>query len=431
MDAAATLCSTHGGSGCLSRSFDVLTRYALAGLLILLGNTLVGLDRGTLLYLLTLCVTVAIVVVNWVGVALTRREAATWFIWAIIALGAYISVFFVTGDGRGGYGLLSTGFLITCPLMIVLLAKGGKLGGYLRAFVNLTALLAVISLALWVAGPITGMISDNCSISTTWTGSGERLLRPGYFHLLYVTQTSDLFGFPIIRNTGIFAEAPMYSYVLCMALLFEMVLSGRPRKAVALILLITVITTLSTTGIVFVFAISYALVVYKSRGMQSKSRPIFLIILAIFFVIVTLASFSLLDQKLDSTSGSIRLDDFRAGFLAWSERPIFGYGLGDTDALTLFMSSFRSFNQGFSNSLFDLLVRGGMVFALPFLIAMAGYLLLPKRAQLAGLLFLYLWVITIVTFQPLTYLMFGFGVVGLMRGTDGLNAESSTVRGLA
>ena len=428
---AATLCSTRGGLDSLSRLFDVLARYALAGLLILLGNTLVGLGEGTLLYLLTLCVAVVIVVVNWVDVALTRREAAAWFIWAIIVLGAYISVFFVTGDGRGGYGLLSTGFLIICPLMIALLAKSGKLGGYLRAFVNLTALLAVISLALWVAGPITGVISDNCSISTTWTGSGERVLRPGYFHLLYVTQTSDLFDFPIVRNTGIFAEAPMYSYVLCMALLFEMVLSERPRKVVALILLATVATTLSTTGIVFILAISYVLAAYKSRDMRSNLRPIFIIVLALVLIIVTFASFSLLDQKLGTTSGSIRLDDFRAGFLAWSERPIFGYGLGDTDALTLFMSGFRSFNQGFSNSLFDLLVRGGLVFAFPFLIAMAGYLLLSKRVQLAGLLFLYLWIITIVTFQPLTYLMFGVGVVGLMRGADGLNAESSTVRGLA
>lgn len=410
----------------VSRVIGVVIRYAFAGLLVLLGNTLQGLlpGRASALYFLILLVCTIAICSKWMIFPLSKKEMTTWFIWATVITVAYSTVFFATGDGRGLYGLCSTGFLVLCPLLVLLLIKAGELGSYLRAFVNLVAVLAVFSLVLWIAGPVTGSISTNCTISNSWTGTGARIQSAGYFNLLYITQRSGLLGFSIIRNTGIFAEAPMYSYILCMALLFELFFSRKFRVSVVALLCLTILTTLSTTGIVFVLGTLYVEVIYKTRAMKSRLRPVLLIVLAAVLIGIASVSLSLIDQKMGTSSGNIRLDDFHAGYLAWRESPVVGYGLGNSDALTLFMSGFRSTNQGFSNSVFDLLVRGGLVFATPFLLAALGFLSLPIRLKTAAALFMYLWIITIVTFLPLTYFMFSFGVVGLMNGADGFDAES-------
>lgn len=400
----------------ISPLFHLIARYVFAVLLILLANSLMGLlpGAGSPLYLAALCLAVIVVCVCWASRALLKKEIASWFIWTGIVLGAYFAIFLITGDGRGGYGLISIGFFAICPLLLLLLMKTGWLLEYVRAYINIVTMLAVISLVLWVAGPITGMIDSNCSISDSWAGTGVPIQRPGYYCLLYITQVSNLFGFSLIRNTGVFAEAPMYSYVLCIAILLEVVFFERPRSCIVMALVVTVISTLSTTGIIFVFILSFFWAAHRLQSMESRLRPILLTVLAALLAVVSVASFMLLDQKLASASGSVRLDDFRAGYLAWSKRPIFGYGLGDSDALTLYMDGFRAYNKGFSNSLFDLLVRGGLVFAIPFFIALTGYFVLPMKLRTAALLFFYLWITTIVTFQPLTFLMFGVGAVGLI-----------------
>lgn len=395
--------------------FDDISRYLFAIVLVLMGNTLPGLlpGVGNLLYLLALSLCVAVALKSWMSTEITKREAAGWVTWAFLACLTYSIVSIATGDGRGIYGVMSTVFLIACPLMVMLLIKNGLLNKYLKAIVNVVAALAAISIILWLAGPVFGVISPNCSISNGWTGSGARITSPGYYHLLYITQYSDLFRSELARNTGIFAEGPMYSYVISLAIIFESLLSKRPRAMILVILYITVVSTLTTTGIVFVLAIGFVKLVHRAYTMKSRLRPILLILLGALFVFLTALAFSLLDQKMTTSSGSIRLDDFRAGFLAWTESPIYGHGLSNIDSVSTHMGGFRLYNQGFSNSPFDLLVRGGIVFAIPFLVAFMGFLRMPSRLKIAALLFFYLWTITIVTFQPLTYLMFSFGVAGL------------------
>ena len=399
----------------VSLLFDDISRYLFAIVLVLMGNTLPGLlpGAGNPLHMLALFLCAAVALKNWISTKISKHEAAGWVAWVFLVFLAYSIVFLATGDGRGSYGALSTGFLMVCPLMVMLLIKNGILDKYLQAVVNVVAALAAVSVILWLAGPVFGAISPNCSISNGWTGSGIRIASPGYYHLLYITQYGDLFNMSLARNTGIFAEGPMYSYTISMAIIFESYFSKRPRTAILVILYIAVASTLTTTGIVFVLAIGFVELARRAYAMKSRLRPILLTLLGILFVILTIFAFSLLDQKMDTSSGSIRLDDFRAGFATWIESPIYGYGLSNIDSATVHMGSFRLYNLGFSNSPFDLLVRGGIVFAFPFLVACMGFLRLPSPMKIAALLFVYLWTITIVTFLPLTYLMFSFGVAGL------------------
>lgn len=395
--------------------FDDICRYLFAIVLVFLGNSLVctlpGVNGMLRLMLLALCV--VILMMSWRKIRISERELGYWVVWILIVFMTYLCVLIATGDGNGARGVLSMGFLMLCPMMITLLIKNGMIEKYLRAIVNVIAILAAISLVLWVAGPVFGVIPSNCSIPNGWTGSEKSVLTQGYFHLLYIVQSGEIFGASVVRNTGVFVEGPMYSYTLCIAIIFETFFSRRPRKLALIILYTTVISTLTTTGILFVLILGFIEFVRYMRNLKSDLRPLLLILLGVLFVSLITVAFFLFNQKMSTSSGVIRLDDFYAGFAAWLSSPVYGHGLGNTDAVVTYMSNFRLHNVGFSNSPFDLLARGGLVFAVPFIMAAFGFLHFPNRLRVAFLLFVCLWIVTLVTFLPLTYFMFSFGAAGL------------------
>ncbi|WP_270848414.1 O-antigen ligase family protein [Candidatus Collinsella stercoripullorum] len=390
--------------------------YAISLVMILLANTLPGLlpGRKEIFYPILVLLSVSVVALQWKDTPLPKRSVQRWVTWAVLVAGVYSLIVFITGDGYGRYGGSAFLFFGICPLLLLLLVRNKLIDTYARAFVNVLALLAVLSMALWVLGPILGILSPNCDIRNTWNGLGVELRSEGFFHLLYVVQSVDILGFSTVRNTGIFAEAPMYSFVLCVGILLEWYLAERPRITVICLLSLCVITTFSTTGIIFLIA--FCALECLSSVYQSGSRlrmVIMLLLVLAFFVVADLAML-LIDDKLATRSGSIRLDDLSAGFQAWVRHPLVGYGLSDTNSVTRYMSGFRSENLGFSNSFFDVLVRGGVVFMALFVVSLLGYLRTAGKLKNAGLLFVYLWVVTITTFHPVALLMFSIGVVGLL-----------------
>ncbi len=123
------------------------------------------------------------------------------------------------------------------------------------------------------------------------------------------TQTQSIFSGVITRNTGIFLEAPMYAYTLLCALYAELFISDEHRMPVIIILLITLVTTFSTTGIIFgvlaVHTISFdAMLPYFS------SRIVMVTIVAGVSLWVIKSALS---SKTGSTSATLRNDDLHAG----------------------------------------------------------------------------------------------------------------------
>lgn len=417
--------------GSKSVAFSSIWPYSISLVMILLANTLPGLLPGMkeILYPVLVLLSVSVVALLWKDTSLAKHTVQRWVLWAVLVSGVYSAIVFATGDGYGRYGGSAFLFFGVCSMLLLLLVKNRLVGTYIRAFVNILALLAVLSMALWVLGPVSGILSPNCDIRNSWNGLGVELRSEGYFHLLYIVQSVDILGFSTVRNTGIFAEAPMYSFVLCVGLLLERYLAERPRPSMICILALCVITTFSTTGIIFLIAfcaIECLRSVYRSG---SRLRILIMLLLALGFLAAADLTMTLIDDKLATRSGSIRLDDLSAGFQAWIQHPIIGYGLSDTDAVTRYMSGFRSENLGFSNSFFDVLVRGGVVFMALFAISLLGYLRTDEKLKRAGLLFAYLWAVTISTFHPVALLMFSIGVTGLLispeKGVRTFHAKSS------
>ncbi len=390
--------------------------YAISLTMVLLANTLPGLlpGRKGILYPALVLLSAFVVALLWKDSPLAKRTVRRWLMWTALVAGVYFAIVFATGDGYGRYGGSAFLFFGICPLLIVLLAKNELLDTYLRAFVNVLVLLAALSMALWLLGPVCGILSPNCVIRNSWNGLGIELWSEGYFHLLYVVQNVDILGFSTVRNTGIFAEAPMYSLILCIGVLIEYYLAERTRRSVVWLLSLCVVTTFSTTGIIFLIAfcaLECLGFVYKSG---SRLRMLGMLLFVVAFVVAVDYAVLLIDDKLATRSGNIRLDDFSAGFQAWIQHPIVGYGLSDADSVTRYMSDFRLGNLGFSNSFFDVLVRGGVLFMVLFLTSLFGYLRIGGRRRKAGLLFACLWVVTISTFHPVALFMFSFGVAGLL-----------------
>ena len=390
--------------------------YALALLFFTSTNSLYALQGSmrTILYLGIVLAVLVLIFLTWRTVPISRTFLRGFAIWPAFVVLAF-ALIGVGGSSFGGIGTgISMTLIIALPLLLHLLLQDGQLRSLLAAYCDISFLFAALSLVLWVLGPIAGVISPNCSIISTWNAQGIEMPTPGYFGLVYQTQTIDFLGGHFIRNTGIFPEAPMYSYALCIALLFSY-LCGLKRPLKNAVIGITVLSTVSTTGIIVVFALVIFVLTEASSKATGGWRTLMLMAIGLLAVAIVCLVISLFNTKLDSSSGSIRFDDYRAGFLAWQNNLIFGNGLGNSDVVKQYMSGFRSYNLGFSNSPMDILARGGILFMLVFLVQIVGLFRWPStRGKLAAGLFVFLWAVTIVTTLPITLFFFSFGTLFLM-----------------
>ena len=80
-----------------------------------------------------------------------------------------------------------------------------------------------------------------------------------YFNLYFETQGINFLGIHFIRNSGIYAEGPMWNLMLSLALMVQALLLSKNTKR-EIILVLTIFTVASTTGI-FIVGVLY---IYKS-----------------------------------------------------------------------------------------------------------------------------------------------------------------------
>ena len=228
----------------------------------------------------------------------------------------------------------------------------------MKKIINVVFVLAIISIVFWILGSVLKVLETNVEIIVTRNKIIQNI--KGYYHLYYESQMENTFGFNFYRNCGIFYEAPKYSLLLSIALMMEVFLVKRKVTFKAIMLIVTIISTFSLTGIVLV------VFVVLSNFMISKSNlKIFSYIkwVSIFsLILITLIIIgNLLNVKSTTNSYSDRLDDYIAGYKAWIVNPIFGNGYLNMDIIRENMSEFRARNIGFSNSIFRVLAQGGIL----------------------------------------------------------------------
>lgn len=229
----------------------------------------------------------------------------------------------------------------------------------IRKIINVGLLLSIVSLLFWILR-ILGM-NYNSFIQMDWGGVRDV---PGLFKIQFFPQGSVTFlGISMLRNSGIFSEAPMYSFVLSVSLIANLFLDTDSKLIdyKTVIIGIAIITTTSTTGLL-ILIISLLLKFYLQAPTSGKVFVIAMIPLAIYIIEFVITA------KIENMSGSvnIRLDDIQAGYKAWLQHPLLGNGLDNTYSIKLFMDQARLGlygNDGISSGLMSMLARGGLIFS--------------------------------------------------------------------
>ncbi len=388
-----------------------IIEYLFVIILVLDGNAMwTSYENTQLNRILKLALVAVVVLYVFVNKGVTRSDVNRIVLFGLF-LAAYFIIYLLAVDYERR-GFLYFVIDVLCIYIFVLIAQEHHRGvAILNKYVNVIVILAVISLIFWAFGSILGMIHPTGNVYSTWTGSRDLKKVPTYYNLYFEAQTLDWFSFDeVIRNTGIFTEAPMYSFHLCVALLVELFVKKPVPRWKSLILVITILTTFSTTGwILMILALVARYIV--TRNITKFFRALKVIILPVVVVVGIILIQVLVIDKLGSSSGSIRVDDFAAGFKAWREYPLFGSGFGNDEFVKQFMSFFRSDNQGYSNAPMQILYQGGIFLFVPYVyVIVKGFYRNIKERSAMGILFcaafLYLFIITVIPYNFLTILIF-------------------------
>ena len=291
-------------------------------------------------------------------------------------------------------------YFINFPLLLViilLLREQNKLQAWLINIINITALLAVISLFFWILASNLNVISPTDYLINKWSDGG---LVVSYYNMYFETQRIVIMDNVMVRNSGVFAEAPMWNLILSIALMIQTLFLGR-NDYKTFILVLTILSTVSTTGVYIIGLIIAYKIIFEVSGWKKY-------ITLILIPILLLGLSFIWENKSETASASIRFDDYKAGIQAWFDNVFFGSGfLNGLRVIESYMDTTIRANLGYSNSLFVILAQGGIILFILYLLPM--FLILLNRKYSYDLkFFVFLLIVILSTAIFINTYMFNF-----------------------
>ncbi len=225
------------------------------------------------------------------------------------------------------------------------------------AFSKIVIFLAATSVFFWLFGSLLHIIPKR-AIQYIW---GREYAYTGYNYMyLYFENPIQAAG-NIIRNTGVFTEAPGYVDRLVYALGIEMFYySKQPHKIRIFILVLAMLTTLSSKAfILLIYMIGVKWVFYAN--IKSKWQQLLHVVFVIGAIIAAYYIFNVVMEKEMSTESSsmTRIDHLLSGIKTWLQHPIFGVGYNNTEAIAL-NHMYDSTPEGASMGMATSLAVGGI-----------------------------------------------------------------------
>ena len=282
-----------------------------------------------------------------------------------------------------------------------------------RKFANIMAVMALVSLILYFAGSVLGWIAPTRRASY-WYDNHYKYCNT-YFGLQYEAQRAQIqiaseFEY---RNCGFFIEAPMYNILLCFGFAAELSFQQTARKKVLVILGITIITTMTTTGVLFLAAMVAVYIFTLGRGNWVKSVRILLLpilaLVAVFFM------FSMMETKMGSATGEnsvgVRVDHMLAFLKMFVDHPLLGTGYGSSDVFKMY----TVYKQGYSVGLPALLGYGGiflfLLYLVPWIRNVRYSFRYDKKQLYFGVGTFICLFLTAVIYHPIMYMTMAFQVM--------------------
>ena len=293
-------------------------------------------------------------------------------------------------------------FLIIFSL-VELLYKTQTFPSIFASYINVIFIIALISIFFWIFGSYLHWIHPTGKYWSNWAHYSIKRYnyKPSYLNIYFETQV--LKG--VIRNSAIFAEAPMASLTFSIGLTLENLFGKQNKyhKLKSTVLILAILTTLSSTGYICIIINLVYLLLLKTHNTKYSS-----LIIGILLFIGVIVIGGIIIEKLHSHSGSSRSKDYRNAFLVVKKYPIFGVGFGNG---LKFKDGIGKF--GYSNSFGRILGEGGLymsiLYWLPFI---KSFIVALKDKNLQRLFFAvivtFLFVTTIFVNSYLMYFLLAF-----------------------
>lgn len=289
-------------------------------------------------------------------------------------LAIYLIIIFIPLLGANNIQTFFLKYIVIVPMSMVLDSKyqTGR-HNLLDVFSNVMIVLSSVSVILWIFGPLIGWLGY-IPIPDFWTHNGDSIrIVESYYFLQFNTQSyiiPVLDNIEIPRNTGIFAEAPVYNLLLCISCGYELFYKQQKSSIRQLILVVTIITTFSTTGQLYLImaGVLYALFYTKKQLLR---RILILTSPILIYIVYNLINILYIDKQTTS-SYEVRQSTMNNFISMYRQNVFVGKGFGYIN---------RNNTEEISNSIFQLLAEGGMyMFCIYAYIYVVGpFLLLLKR----------------------------------------------------
>ncbi len=187
---------------------------------------------------------------------------------------------------------------------------------FIYAYVNTIVVLTVISLICWIYNIIFGLIPGGVAVTEICNSIVV------YTQDIYRVQDASL------RNTGMFWEPGAHQGFLNLALVFLMRLDDiNKRRFKAIVLVLGVLSTQSTTGYIVLMLVSLMYVLEKEKVSGSRKSLLFVVFLFASYFIYTEVSFlgdKIEDNLSDTSSSQGRVTDFIKYKQLIEEHPLMG-----------------------------------------------------------------------------------------------------------
>lgn len=228
--------------------------------------------------------------------------------------------------------------------------------GLLYKLSDIVLAVAAVSLVFFLFGTCLGILPKQ-TVSFYWGEQNHTCFT--YAHLYYESQTIHFFGHDLVRNCGLFAEAPGFAIFLVVAAAVELLLREHIRPMRCALLIVTSITTFSAKAILLVLLAAIFRFALTDTG-HVTLRRLKRFLLPAVFAVGAAAAVVLLRDKMTSASFYIRTDDLQACLRTWLAHPLFGTGYWNDASVIPYFRYAARYNNGLSMGFTVLLAQGGV-----------------------------------------------------------------------
>lgn len=300
----------------------------------------------------------------------------------------------IHSDSSFRTNLYVVNFFIFFPIVYLYFCLTKNKFSLLFKFSSVMSLVALYSSILWLLCSIFQIIPMPQLVLNNWA---DIEFVPSFYYIYFETQAHIFFGLDLVRNTAVFAEAPMFAICLFMSFAIEVLLKDKINKVHVFALAAGIISTTSTTA----YIVTMLILLFKYiNSTKAKQLLFFLIptIILLFFVFIIL-----LQEKESGNAISYytRLSGYTKGYEVFMNNFWFGKG-------------FYSQTESNSNSILVLLSEIGIIGGMPFLY---GLFLTPlllilnrnsRKVGYWGFVFFLGYCVTIVTYCIISFVFTSF-----------------------